>query len=76
MTEMHNLLGFIMSYFVDLLNEAGLSKSDLAPLLGVSKSTISSWKDRPPQYAIWGLQNYVAAMESREFKLYFGRLIG
>ena len=71
---MHNLAGFIMSYFVALLNEAGISKSELAPLLGVSKSTISSWKDYPPQYDLWGLQNYIEGMECREIKRLFKEL--
>ena len=64
-----------MAYFADLLNEAGLSKSGLAVALGVQKSTVSSWKDFPPQYVIWGLQNYIAAMEYRELQVLLKRAV-
>lgn len=62
-----------MAYFTDLLKEAGLSKSELAIHLGVKNSTISSWSGSPPQYAIWGLQNYIAALEYREFQTFIKR---
>jgi len=51
--------------FSDLLNEAGLTKTQLAENLGVQKSTISAWKGSPPQYVIWGLLNYIEARDYR-----------
>lgn len=38
--------------FKELLKRAGIRKSDLARLLGITPRTISLWKDNPPQYAI------------------------
>ena len=38
--------------FKDLLEHAGLRKSDLARKLGITPDAISRWKDKPPKYAV------------------------
>lgn len=38
--------------FSELLKRAGLSKRDLAGLLGLDKNTPSNWREEPPLYAV------------------------
>lgn len=40
-----------MEYFADLLTKAGITKAELSRRLSVSPRTVSSWGQRPPQYA-------------------------
>lgn len=62
-------------YFNDLLKQAGLTKTELAFHLAVRKSTVSAWKDSPPQYVIWGLENYIDAMEYRKLQGFMRRMV-
>jgi DNA-binding transcriptional regulator YiaG len=38
--------------FVELLQRAGIVKSELARRLGVSANAVSRWGDNPPKYAV------------------------
>lgn len=40
-----------MEYFADLLTKAGITKAELSRRISVSPRTVSSWGQRPPQYA-------------------------
>lgn len=45
--------------FAELLKLAGLTKTELAQLLGVRRDTVSFWKDAPPRYARAYLKLYL-----------------
>ncbi len=51
-----------------LLKEAGMKKSDLAKHLGVDPGTVSRWGDSPPEYVMWGLENYVNAKQAVDLR--------
>lgn len=47
-----------------LLQESGLTKTQLSEHLGITKQTLSRYGNNPPKYVLWGLQNYVRAKQS------------
>lgn len=52
--------------FNELLDEAGLSKGRLAYLLGLSRSTVFSWKGDAPRYVIAYLECLIEVKSIKE----------